>query len=351
MPDMAEPKQQFVWILKAIRVAVVACMAVVAVAATISVAMIVVLIGEATVTAQWSAIAPYALVLLAGPVVVLAAVVAGGLAQVAIANEAAVSASAGQLGRIETLLIHQDDTLKELASLSSLTDQAKSLLYRDRELDAFREAIHHDLISQDYRAAETLIDTMGERFGYEGEAAALRDELAEAQKHTIDEKIDAAVARVEQIVADRDWPRAVRTAHRLVAAFPDHPKTTKLTELVETERTTHKRQLLQEYGQAVTRNDVNQSIELLKELDRHLTPQEAAALEESARGVFKAKLHNLGVQFAICVTDQRWDEAIVTGEEIVRGFPNSRMSHEVSQKMSQLRYRLSMEQAQAAAGN
>ena len=101
----------------------------------------------------------------------------------------------------------------------------------------------------------------------------------------------------------------------------------------------HKGELLQAYGEAVRKKDVDRSIELLKRLDQYLTPQEAAALEESARGVFRAKLHNLGVQFAICVTDQRWDEAIASGEEIIREYPNSRMCHEVRQKMPQLQTR------------
>ena len=84
--------------------------------------------------------------------------------------------------------------------------------------------------------------------------------------------------------------------------------------------------MLQSYGEAVRKKDVDRSIELLHELDIYLTPQEAAALQESARGVFRAKLHQMGVQFAICVTDERWSEAIRAGEDIVREFPNPRMA-------------------------
>ena len=113
-------------------------------------------------------------------------------------------------------------------------------------------------------------------------------------------------------------------------------------------RTGHKRSLLQAYGEAVRKNDVDKSIELLRELDRYLTPQEAAALEESVRGVFKAKLHNLGVQFAISVTDQQWADAVATGEEIIREFPNTRMAQEVREKMGLLRSRA---QALIMAGN
>ena len=89
--------------------------------------------------------------------------------------------------------------------------------------------------------------------------------------------------------------------------------------------------------EAVRVNDVERSIELLKELDKYLTPQEGAALAESARDVFKKKLHNLGVQFAIAVADQNWSFAVATGEEIVKEYPNSRMAREVHEKLELLR--------------
>ncbi len=121
--------------------------------------------------------------------------------------------------------------------------------------------------------------------------------------------------------------------------FPKDPKIVGLDERIESARAAHKHQLLQEYDQAVLKQDIDRSVELLKELDLYLTPQEGAALAESARGVFRAKLHNLGVQFALCVTDKNWAKAVEAGEDIVREFPNSRMAHEVQEKMDLLRRR------------
>ena len=206
------------------------------------------------------------------------------------------------------------------------------------------------MLKQDYQTAEALIDRMEQEFGYADEAARLRQEVAQARKATLEEKIDAAIGRVQATIERHDWARAFRAAQKLLSVFPGNPKVQALPERVATERARHKRQLLQAYGEAVRKNDIDGSIELLKELDRHLTPQEAAALEESARGVFRAKLHNLGVQFAICVTDERWSEAVVTGEQIVREFPNSRMSQEVVQKMPQLRAKAAEAAAAASSG-
>ena len=98
----------------------------------------------------------------------------------------------------------------------------------------------------------------------------------------------------------------------------------------------HKRDLLAAYGEAVRNGDIDRSIELLRDLDKYLTPQEGAAMEESARGVFRAKLHNLGVQFSIRVTEEQWREAVQIGRQIVEEYPNSRMAQEVRMKMETL---------------
>ncbi len=102
-------------------------------------------------------------------------------------------------------------------------------------------------------------------------------------------------------------------------------------------RAQHKSELLNRYDEAIKRNDIDESIELLQELDRYLTPQEAAALQESARGVFRAKLNSLGVQFSLAVDSRRWDQAVSIGEQIMAGYPNSRMAVEVRQKLEQLK--------------
>ncbi len=77
----------------------------------------------------------------------------------------------------------------------------------------------------------------------------------------------------------------------------------------------------------------------LRELDTYLTPTEGLALKESASSVFRTKLHNLGVQFALAVTEKKWAGALEAGQQIVRDFPNSRMSHEIRSKMDILQAR------------
>ena len=90
--------------------------------------------------------------------------------------------------------------------------------------------------------------------------------------------------------------------------------------------------LLNAWDDAVKRQATDRSLEILRELDMYLTPNEGLALQEAAREVFRTKLHNLGVQFSLAVSDRNWVEALEIGEEIMRGFPNSRMAKEIRER-------------------
>jgi hypothetical protein len=256
-----------------------------------------------------------------------------------VSAEEAARTAASRLRTLETLLEDQAANAHRLVDLSSLSDRAKSLIYRDREIEAFRETVQADLTRQDYASAVQHIEAIEKIFGSAEEAERLRKELEDSRKATQDEKIDQAIVRLQRIVDQHDWAHAQREAQRIVQIFPDHAKVASLPQRIENARLRTKRDLLQQYGEAVGKNDVEKGVKLLRELDRYLTPQEAAALAESARGVFHAKLLNLGVQFSIHVADQRWDDALSTGEEIIRDFPNTRMSQEVGEKIDLLRQR------------
>ncbi len=98
-----------------------------------------------------------------------------------------------------------------------------------------------------------------------------------------------------------------------------------------------KKVLLAAWDNAINRQDTERSLEILRELDQYLTPNEGLALQEAARDVFKNKLHSLGVQFSLQVSEKRWDKAIQTGQQIIRAFPNSRMSGEIRASMDALK--------------
>jgi hypothetical protein len=335
---MAEQTGRFGWVSRLAQTALIVTLIALLAALALNIANNVLLVAHPGDRAAViiNAIASFASILGFG-VLGLWAVVAYGVVLVLVSSQTEVTNAGASAVRLETLLEAEVNSAKKLIELATLSDDAKSLIYREREVEAFGETFHDMVLRQDYKGVKALVDSIETKFGYAGEAANLRAELETTQKATLEEKIIAGVDRVKQIIGDHNWARAARETQRLVRLFPDNPKIAALPEQLESARSQHKRSLLQEYGEAVKKNDVDRGIELLKQLDRYLSPQEAAALEESARGVFKAKLHNLGVQFAINVTDRQWTAAIATGNEIIREFPNTRMTHEVRQKMDQLR--------------
>ena len=90
------------------------------------------------------------------------------------------------------------------------------------------------------------------------------------------------------------------------------------------------------------------SIEILKQLDPYLTPQEAEQMQEPVRNVFKEKLNSLRTQFSLAVQDHKWAEAIRLGDIISRDFPNTKIAQEVREKMDALRQRANREEAVSA---
>jgi hypothetical protein len=148
-----------------------------------------------------------------------------------------------------------------------------------------------------------------------------------------------AMHHIEDLCNKRLWPQARTEADRLVRLFPNHDEARTAGDLVDRKREDYKAELLRAYNEAFSRNESEKCVLILKELDPFLTRSEAEAIAESARGVFRAQLHNLGVQFSLAVAEQRWREALETGLKITGNFPNSRMAEEVRGKLDILQKR------------
>src|SRR5207302_1652075 len=99
-------------------------------------------------------------------------------------------------------------------------------------------------------------------------------------------------------------------SERLHRHYPDFDQVQKLPQEIEARRLATKRQLKDAWQEAIGRKDVDGSIEILKKLDSYLTREEAEAMQEAARGVFKEKLNQLGAQFTLAVQDKKFHDAI-----------------------------------------
>ncbi len=227
----------------------------------------------------------------------------------------------------------QAGDLKTIAENSQISDLVRSVTHRSRERTSIRLAINEEIIRGDWEAAYALVELLEERHGYRNEAARLRAELDASRANESEIKVHDTVEQVRALMASHDWDRARRMMDRLMASHNDNREVKELPQVFHRAWNEHKRRLLKEWDQAVQRNEVDRGIALLKELDHYVTPSEAAALQESARGVFRAKLRNMGVQFSLAVSENNWKEALVVGQQIREEFPNSRMASEVQDRI------------------
>lgn len=223
--------------------------------------------------------------------------------------------------------------LETAAENSQLSDTVRALMHRDRERTALRLAINEEIVRGDVEAAYALVELLESRHGYRNEAARLRREVDLSLERHRSLKVHEAVERVRQMIDQQQWDPARREMDRLLQEQPSHSEVRELPRLFQVRRTEHKRRLLKEWDESVQRNDVDRGIAVLRELDQYLTKNEAAALEESARGIFRTKLHNLGLAFSFAVTEHNWREALDVGKQIVEEFPNSRMAQEVRERL------------------
>lgn len=331
---MPDSPSRFNWVVKLAKVWVVLTLVLIGLGFAITIARGAVTLRQGV---ELESLLWWILVLLGEAMSVVLVILLYGLVETIVGNEHAVESAVERLQRLESVTEAVLESARRVADLAQMTDAGKSLLFRDQEIEAMNERLHEHLIRQDDARAEALVNEVQQRLGYADQAERMRAELDAAREKTIDQKVDSAVERVNQLIARQDWAQAMRQTRRLMSALPDNAKVAALPQLVREARIKHKRELLQQYGEAVKSGDIDRSIELIRQLDKYLTPQEGAALQESARGVFRAKLHNLGVQFAIRVTEESWSEAIAIGEQIVNEYPNSRMAQEVRTKMETLR--------------
>ncbi|MEK6799882.1 MAG: hypothetical protein AABZ12_13025 [Planctomycetota bacterium] len=240
---------------------------------------------------------------------------------------------------ITDALARQTTAIDAIVRNTSLSDAAKSLARRDEELQALRAAINEDIRHEKWEAALNLIDEIERRFGYREEAERSREELDEARNARIQATLAEAIEMIEGYFASHDWERAEFEIERLANALPDDARVLSLTDRMRTLKEQHKQELRVAWEDAVRRNDTDLAIEVLKGLDQYLSPAEAQVLQSTARHVFKEKLLQLGVQFRFAVNERRWSDALETGLELIREFPNARMANEVREVLDTLRER------------
>ena len=233
--------------------------------------------------------------------------------------------------------------LTEINQSTHLSEAAKAIIMRDEDQQYLREAVLDKIKQQEFETADEIIEAIAHRTGYKELAEQLRAEMDKHRGGTDQERMNQAIAAIEKLFENHEWVKASAQIEKLITAIPDSEEAKTLRIKLIDKKEERKKILLNAWDDAVNRRATDRSLEILKELDLYLTPQEAVTLQEAARDVFKDKLHNLGIQFSLAVSGEQWDKAIQVGQEIIRDFPNSRMSGEIREKMDVLKQKVGLQ--------
>ncbi|MBU0716758.1 MAG: hypothetical protein KJ749_00785 [Planctomycetes bacterium] len=264
-----------------------------------------------------------------------------------LAIEAGLSRQVSELREVQDGLNRHSASLQAIAENTAISDATKAVAHREQELRALQNVIREEIRSQRWEAATNLVEEIEKRFGLKGQANDIRVELEQARGEAIRARLAEAIKGIEALFRAHEWDRAQAEIDRLRTALPGNATVASLAERMQAHREQHKQELKVAWEEAIRRSDTDQAIEILRELDQYLTPAEAHTLQSSARHVFKEKLLQLGVQFRFAVTEKRWADALMSGLQLVREFPNARMANEVRAALDTLRERAGQ---QASAG-
>lgn len=234
-----------------------------------------------------------------------------------------------------------ESLLREIAEMSALSDAARALLYHTREREALASAVDQLMGIGDYNAAHQFCDEVATRLSNESLASELRQRIENERMSVQQAQFEDALQGFEACLAARNWAGAFEEAGRIRTMYPDAKVLQHLDARVLQSREEHKRELHQQFLEATQRDEVDQAMATLKELDRYLTPEEADQLAEIAGGVVSSHREKLAALFRQAVQEHRWADAARTGTQIMQEYPNTRMATEVSGMIELLRTRAS----------
>jgi hypothetical protein len=220
-----------------------------------------------------------------------------------------------------------------------MSENAKRVLFRDRELSVLRNTVQEDIERGEFHSALVVCDQMATVFGAVEESEVLRTKVQTIIHNFHDARICEEVEKLENMLADRKWVEAYQDAARLRRLFPESPQLHGLEQRISDVRIHYRHDLEARFLEAASCENVEQAMKLLRELDGYLTPDEARKFRDTATDVITKYRDTLGARFKMAVSDRRWEEAIEFGEVITQQFPNTKMAEEVQTMLETIRVR------------
>jgi len=251
-----------------------------------------------------------------------------------------LQSTGSKLDELSEMLGHDRSILNRVDQHTQLSDSAKTIIFGGTDRRTLREAIFERLQQQDFDGTYELINEIGRMPRYKILAEELRVDADNYRDATDQERVNQVIAHIEKLFESYQWAKSSILIERLIKAEPNSDKAHAMRQRLVDRKEERKKILLTAWDDAVKRQATDRSLEILRELDLYLTPNEALALQEAARDVFRNKLHSLGVRFSLAVSGKKWGTALETAQEIIRDFPNSRMAEEIRERIEALRQKV-----------
>jgi hypothetical protein len=233
--------------------------------------------------------------------------------------------------------------LNMISEQQLVSDRAKSVAFREKDHEVLRRAIYDDMQKQDWEAAMALANAIETHFGYKQEADQFRAEINRRWQETARKVITDAVANLERLVRGEQWKEAQQEAQRLLEQYPNDQQVRGLPQEIENRRQGVKNELLKRFEELTARNDTDAAMDVLRQLDMYLSPQEAERLHGPAKQLFRDRLNHLRTKLSLAVQDHKWTEAKELAETIAGEYPNTRVAQEATEMLPRLRDRASRE--------
>ena len=271
----------------------------------------------------------------------LTGAIAGGIAALGLLGVAARRGSAATTPAGTAVDGH--DLATRLARIDEhvmLSDASKRLLYRDRELDLVRMMLERDIAAGDHDAALRLVDELGTQFGRLEEAEGHRARIEGIRAADVRDRVSSGVQVIRRHLANGDWNAATAEADRLHRLLPDAPGLDGLVNQIASARVRHAADIEARMREAHGEGRIDESMRLLRELDRHLEGDEASRVVDVAQAIIVAHRDLVGRRFRDAVSEKQWPVALELGESIVRDYPNTRMAEETTALLPGIRSKL-----------
>jgi phage terminase small subunit len=195
----------------------------------------------------------------------------------------AIAENGSKLEKISSTLEKNRAILTQINQNTQLSETAKAIAFRDADRQSLREAVFDKLHQHDFDATYEIIDEIAHSAGFQELAEQLRIEADKYRDATDIERVNQVIAHIEKLLDNHEWARASSQIERLIKAAPDSEKAKAMRQKLLDKKQGRKKVLLNAWDDAVKRQATDRSLEILKELDLYLTPNEGLALQEAAR--------------------------------------------------------------------